>query len=305
MEFDPLPQQRLAIEAPIGPVLVVAGPGAGKTFCLIARINHLIATLGIAPERICAVTFTNRAAEEIAVRLKHTLRDRADGIMRGTIHALCLALVRPRGDVADAIAARWDYLLVDEFQDVNAVQYDLLKRLAAPHDNFFAVGDDEQSIFTWTGADPYVLVRFGRDYGIERPIVLDKNCRCSRQIFETARRVLAQNPQLFEKQLSAEQESPYEVGAFAFRDEEAEASWLLEDILGDHAASGLGWGDYAVLYRRHKVGEYLEGRRGRAGIPCRLARGRSLVEDDVIKYVIAALRIVRDSNELLALEALA
>src|SRR5881296_1883897 len=391
MEFDPLPQQRRAIAAPLGPVLVVAGPGAGKTFCLIARINHLIGTLGIAPERICAVTFTNRAAEEIAVRLKHTLRDRADGITRGTIHALCLALlrqhaeaaglrkgfgvadeqyqkvilgrlrvpleqrgpllnrfsrhrvqayeltaddarlyreytgwlaqrnmldfddlvvkaaelVRTRGDVADAIAARWDYLLVDEFQDVNAVQYDLLKRLAAPHDNFFAVGDDEQSIFTWTGADPYVLVRFGRDYEIDRPIVLDKNCRCSRQIFETARRVLAQNPQLFAKQLSAEQESAYEVGAFGFRDEEEEAAWLLEDILADRAVAGLGWGDYAILYRRHKVGEYLEGRLVRAGIPCRLARGRSLVEDDVIKYVIAALGIVRDPGDPVALEAFA
>src|SRR5439155_697516 len=161
-------------------------------------------------------------------------------------------VLRRRGDVADAIAARWDYLLVDEFQDVNAVQYDLLKRLAAPHGNFFAVGDDEQSIFTWTGADPYVLVRFGRDYGIDRPIVLDKNCRCSRQIFETARRVLAHNPQLFEKQLSAEQESPYEVTAVAFREEAEEASWLLEDLRGDRAASGLGWGDYAILYRTHK-----------------------------------------------------
>jgi DNA polymerase III epsilon subunit family exonuclease len=393
LEIDPLPQQRLAIEAPLGPVLVVAGPGAGKTFCLIARINHLINTLHMAPERICAVTFTNRAAEEIALRLRHTLGDRAEGITRGTIHALCLALLREhaeaaglrkgfgvadepyqkvvlgrlqvpleqrgsllnrfsrhrvqkkdyeltaddarlyreyaawlahrnmldfddlvskaeellrtRDDIADAIAARWDYLLVDEFQDVNAVQYDLLKRLAAPHDNFFAVGDDEQSIFTWTGADPYVLVRFARDYEIDRPIVLDKNCRCSRQIFETARRVLAQNPQLFEKQLSAEQESAYDVGAFAFRDEEEEASWLLDDMLGDRAASGLGWGDYAVLYRRHKVGEYLEGRLVRAGIPCRLARGRSLVEDDVIKYVVAALRIVRDPGDPVALEAFA
>src|SRR5258708_6741257 len=183
-------------------------------------------------------------------------------------------LLRARGDIADAIAARWDYLLVDEFQDVNAVQYDLLKRLAAPHGNFFAVGDDEQSIFTWTGADPYVLVRFSRDYEIERPIVLDKNCRCSRQIFETARRVLAQNPQLFEKQLSAEQESPYQVGAFAFRDEDEEASWLLQDILADRAAAGLGWGDYAVLYRRHQVGESLDGRLVRAGLPGRLARGR-------------------------------
>src|SRR5258706_322339 len=267
MDFDPLPQQRLAIEAPLGPMLVVAGPGAGKTFCLIARINHLIDRRGLAPERICAVTFTNRAA--------------------------------------DAIAARWDYLLVDEFQDVNAVQYDLLKRLAAPHGNFFAVGDDEQSIFTWTGADPYVLVRFSRDYEIERPIVLDKNCRCSRQIFETARRVLAQNPQLFEKQLSAEQESEYEVAAFAFRDEEEEASWLLEDILADRSAAGLGWGDYAVLYRRHKVGEYLEGRLVREGIRCRLARGRALVEDDVIKYAVAALRIVRDPGDPVALEAFA
>src|SRR5438270_8245701 len=391
MDFDPLPQQRLAIEAPLGPVLVVAGPGAGKTYCLIARINHLINTRGLAPERICAVTFTNRAAEEIAVRLKHTLGDRAEGVTRGTIHALCLALlrehaeaaglrkgfgvadeqyqkvilgrlhvpleqrgsllnrlsrhrvqdyrltdddarlyreyavwlahrnmldfddlvvkaeelVRTHGDIADAIAARWDYLLVDEFQDVNAVQYDLLKRLAASHGNFFAVGDDEQSIFTWTGADPYVLVRFGRDYGIERPIVLDKNCRCSRQIFETARRVLAHNPRLFEKQLSAEQESPYEVGAFAFRDEAEEASWLIEDLQGDSAGSGPGWGDYAVLYRRHKLGEYLEGRLLRAGIPCRLARGRSLVEDDVIKYVIAGLRIVRNPDDPVALESFA
>ena len=391
MEFDPLPQQSLAIEAPLGPVLVVAGPGAGKTFCLIARINHLITTVGVAPERICAVTFTNRAAEEIAVRLKHTLRDRAAAVTRGTIHALCLALlreyaeaaglrkgfgvadeqyqkiilgrlhvsleqrgpllnrfgrhrvqnyeltvddarlyreytswlahrnmldfddlvtqaerlVRTRGDIADAIAARWDYLLVDEFQDVNPVQYDLLKRLAAPHGNFFAVGDDEQSIFTWTGADPYVLVRFARDYGIDRPVVLDKNCRCSRQIFETARRVLAQNPQLFEKQLTAEQDSPHEVGAFGFRDEEEEASWLLEDLQGDRAASELGWGDYAILYRKHKIGEYLEGRLLRAGIPCRLARGRSLIEDDVIKYVISALRIVRDPADPVALEGFA
>src|SRR6266566_5581658 len=105
--------------------------------------------------------------------------------------------------------------------------------------------------------------------------------------------------------LSAEQESAYDVGAFAVRDEEEEASWLLDDILADRAASGLGWGDYAVLYRRHKLGEYLEGRLVRAGIPCRLARGRALVEDEVIKYVIAALRIVRDPGDPVALEAFA
>jgi len=199
--------------------------------------------------------------------------------------------------LADRIADRWDYLLVDEFQDVNAVQYDFLKKLVQPHGNFFAVGDDEQSIFAWTGADPYVLVRFKRDYEVE-PIVLEKNCRCSRQIFQTARRVLAQNPQLFQKQLTAERESIHEVQAFSFRDEEEEASWLLEQLTAP-------WGDCAILYRKHRVGEYMEGRLLRAGIPCRLARGRSLMEDDVIKYVITALRIVRHPDDPVALEAFA
>jgi len=378
VSFTPLPQQRRAIEAPLGPTLVVAGPGAGKTFCLIARIQHLIST-GIDPHRICAVTFTNRAAEEIAGRLKQTLGDKAEAITRGTIHALCLALLREhtaaaglkrgfgvadevyqtvvlgrlrvpeerRGGVlnrfgrhrlngyklqpdearlfreycawlahrnmvdfdelitkaeplAALIADRWDYLLVDEFQDVNAVQYDFLKKLAEPHGNFFAVGDDEQSIFAWTGADPYVLVRFKRDYDVE-PIILDKNCRCSRQIFEMARRVLAQNPQLFQKQLTADRESAHEVAAYSFHDEEEEASWLLEDIVTD----GQGWGDYAILYRKHKLGEYLEGRLLRAGIPCRLARGRSLMEDAVIGYVMTALRVVRSPNDPAALHAFA
>src|SRR5919201_2569265 len=318
MEAVPLPQQRLAIAAPPGPVLVVAGPGAGKTFCLIARIGHLVVILGrlhvpleqrgpllkrFSRHRVQDYRLTPddaRLYREYAVWLAHRNMLDFDDLV-----AKAEQLLRARGDIADAIAARWDHLLVDEFQDVNAVQYDLLKRLAAPHDNLFAVGDDEQSIFAWAGADPYVLVRFARDYGVERPIILDKNRRCARQIFETARRVLAQNPRLFEKQLSADRESPYDVGAFAFRDEAEEATWLLEDLRSDRAASGLGWGEYAVLYRRHKLGEYLEGRLVRAGIPCRLARGRSLVEDDVIKYVIAALRIVRDPDDQVAIEAFA
>ncbi len=377
MDLTPSPQQRLAIQAPLGPVLVVAGPGAGKTYCLIARIQHLIAS-GIDPRRICAVTFTNRAAEEIALRLG----ERAEQITRGTIHAFCLAVLREfvedaglrrgfgvadepyqkvilgrlnvpldrRGQLltlfsrhrfqgyrlsdgdarlfreyvswlrarnmvdfdelitkaeplADRVADRWDYALVDEFQDVNAVQYDLLKRLAEPHGNFFAVGDDEQSIFAWTGADPYVLERFRRDYDVV-PIILDKNRRCSRQIFETARRVLAQNPQLFQKQLTADQESPYEVVAHRFRDEHEEATWLLRDLQSDHAA-GLSWGDYAILYRKHRVGEHIEGRLLRAGIPCRLARGRSLIEDEVIGYVIAALRVVRTPDDPAAMHTFA
>ena len=391
MDFAPLPQQRLAIEAPLGPVLVVAGPGAGKTFCLIGRVDHLITAHGVQPARICAVTFTNKAAEEIALRLTRTIGHRAEEVTRGTLHALCLGILREhteaagleqgfgvadeayqlavlgrlevhpkrrketltlfgrrrlqgyqfdpelealyqdyaayltrrnmldfddliartaelfrrRSDARDKVAARWDHLLVDEFQDLNPAQYEILKCLAAPHRSFFAVGDDEQSIFSWTGADPRVLARFREDFGIARPIVLDRNCRCSRRIFAAARRVLAKNPQLFDKELTADRESDHDVLAYSFPDEDAEAAWLLGDLRGDHESSRLAWGDYAILYRKHQLGEHLESRLLRAGLPCRLARGRSIAEDEVVSYVIAALRVIRDPSDPAALEAFA
>jgi len=114
MAITPLPQQRRAIEAPMGPVLVVAGPGAGKTFSLIARIQHVIAA-GIDPRRICAVTFTNRAAEEIADRLKEA---NADSVTRGTIHALCLGLLR---EYPEAAGLKRGFGVADEqYQDVEA-----------------------------------------------------------------------------------------------------------------------------------------------------------------------------------------
>ena len=97
MTITPSACQRCAIEAQPGPLLVLAGPGAGKTFCLIERIRFLIERLGFDPARICAVTFTNKAAEEIAERLQ-TLGDRARGVKRGTLHALCVEILREHGE---------------------------------------------------------------------------------------------------------------------------------------------------------------------------------------------------------------
>ena len=111
------------------------------------------------------------------------------------------------------------------------------------------MGDDEQSIFSWTGADPAILERFRTDFGIDTPIILDLNRRCSRQIFDAARRLVTHNPGLFEKRLEADRESEHCVAAHVFPDESAEADWLLADLLRDQAASGLDWGEYAVLYR--------------------------------------------------------
>jgi DNA helicase-2/ATP-dependent DNA helicase PcrA len=392
MQHEPFPSQRAAIESPLGPALVLAGPGAGKTFCLIRRVEHLIRHAGVAPDRICAVTFTNKAAEEVTARLHSRLGALTDRITRGTLHALCLdvlrhhpgeiglrrgfgvadedyqklllrrlnvypekrrgnllnlfgkhrlggyeltegdealfesyisllrsknlldfddiialtdRLFRDHPEVADDTAARWDCILVDEFQDLDATQYTVIKRLAAPHRNVFAVGDDEQSIFAWRGSDPRILWRFQNEFGLAEPIVLDHNWRCSRQIFGMARRLLRENPVLFRKTIEAERDSEFDVEAYAFRDEDEEAAWILEDLLHDRKQSGLGWGDYAILYRKHAVGHHLEKRFLAAGVPCRLARGRALLDDRVIAYVVDSLRIVNDPDDELALEGFA
>jgi DNA polymerase III epsilon subunit family exonuclease len=221
------------------------------------------------------------------------------------IIALTDELFRRHPALADEVAARWDYLLVDEFQDLDAAQYSILKRLAQGHRNIFAVGDDEQSIFSWRGSDPRILWRFRTDFDLEDPIVLDRNWRCSRQIFEVARRLMRENPELFHKQIEAERDSEYEVECYAFPDEEAESAWILESIISDREATGQSWGDYAVLYRLHALGRHLENRLVAAGVPCRLVRGRSLLDDPVIAYVVASLRMVSAPDDPLAVEAFA
>jgi len=390
--LTPTDRQRDAITAPLGPVLVLAGPGAGKTYCLIERIRYLVAEHGFAPERICAVTFTNKAADEVAGRLRAALGPAAEPVTRGTLHALCATVLRAHGEaigiprgfgvadddyqrimlrrlgvrhrrrvrevldaftrarlrfeavaqpdadlltryrdllrrrtlldfddliaetvrlmeerpaVARAVAAQWDYVLVDEFQDLDPAQYRLIAALAAGHRNVFAVGDDEQSIFSWRGADPRVLRRFANDFAIARPYVLDRNRRCARPIFARARQLIEVEQGLFTKELVADRDSPYPVTARLLPDEHAEAAFLLADLRADREASGLPWGDYAVLYRTHEVGNALEGALLAGGIPCRLARGRALQDDPVAGHVVAALRLMRRPDDPVLLEAFA
>lgn len=385
-------RQHDAITAPLGPVLVLAGPGAGKTYCLIGRVAHLIERCHVPPERVCAVTFTNRAAEEVAGRLRARLGSTASDITRGTLHGLCVEILREHGaaiglrrgfgiadepyqsavlgrlgvwparrrpailqlfgrrrlaqyqltsgderlferyvaylrernlldfddliahtadlfqrhaDIAALVAARWDQVLVDEFQDLDGAQYQIVHALARHHRNVFAVGDDEQSIFSWRGADARVLRRFVEDFGISQPIVLDENRRCSRQIFEVARRLIGENEPLFVKDLRATRESEHDVRALAFEDEVAEAQWIAQDILADRAAGNRPWGEYAVLYRLHQLGGVIERQLIRSGIPCRLAPRRALLDDQVVKSVVASLRVMRSPDDPAALDALA
>ncbi len=390
MSFDPTSQQQRAIEAPLGPVLVIAGPGAGKTYCLIQRIHHLIHRLGMNPRRILALTFTNKAAEEIAVRLRESLQSVHD-VPRGTLHALCYKILRdyaptcglrPGFGVADEeyqrgvlkrfrvperrrsqvlslfglhrqqgrpltergsqllaqylerlrarnlvdfddlivlteqllrtdpsaaaeLRARWDYLLVDEFQDLSPLQYRILGRLAEGHRNLFGVGDDEQSIFSWAGSDPQIIHRFREDFDLRQPVVLDRNCRCSIPIFDAARRLIACNPRLFEKRIDAIRDSPFDVDVRRFDTEQEETAWLIEDLQEDRHQSGLDWGEYALLYRSHRLGRQLEEQLVCAGIPCRLAQGHSLADDRIVSWVISSLQVIREPGDPVRLAILA
>jgi superfamily I DNA/RNA helicase len=371
--------QRNAIEADAGALLVLAGPGAGKTFCLTERIRFLIEELKFDPERICAFTFTNKAAGEIAHRLEARLGDAAAKIKRGTIHAFCAELLREfgahvllepgfgiadeeyqlnalrriegprrwhrstlnrfsahrfRGDallhddailfeqyerflakrkLADfdtlvikaaelveraddgaSVRSRWDVVLVDEFQDLNPVQYRVIRALAREHKHVFAVGDDEQSIYSWAGADPAVFRSFVNDFGLTTKIHLEENHRCSREVFALARKLIMVNTPIFADRVvpTTDKHSPFPVCALGFETDDDEEAWIIEDIRRDRAEHGHDWGDVALLYRTHDIGNGLEAALLNAGIPCRLAQGRALSEDPTVAYVIAALRVI-------------
>ena len=383
------PSQRSAIEAPPGPTLVLAGPGAGKTFCLIERIRFLVEHLGTDPARICAFTFTNKAAGEIAARLERQLGPRAELVKRGTIHAFCAGLLREyghevgldpgfgiidedyqlavlrrlegprrwhrttltrfsahrfRGDrlmdddvalfhryerflvdrklldfdmlvvhaaellgreSASSIRSRWDVILVDEFQDLNPVQYRVIRELARDHRHVFAVGDDEQSIYSWAGADPVVFRSFVNDFGITQKIHLGENHRCPREVFSLARRLVTINTPIFDDRIAAlaPRDSSFPVVAYCFESDEAELAWIIEDIRRDHAGNGHDWGDVALLYRKHDIGDGLEAGFLNAGIPCRLARGRALAEEPIVGYVLAALHVILRPDDGIARDA--
>ncbi|MEO6529265.1 MAG: UvrD-helicase domain-containing protein [Gemmatimonadaceae bacterium] len=382
----PSPSQRAAIEGPAEALLVLAGPGAGKTFCLIERIRFLLERRGMDPSRICAFTFTNKAAGEIAERLARTIGDRASLVKTGTIHAFCTELLREFGsnvglergfgivdektqltvlrrigqysrwnqsllkrfsahrlnkapfkhpndaaafenyerfladrnladfdmlviraaelltdqDVAHRVRSRWDCVLVDEFQDLNPLQYQVIRELGREHGHIFAVGDEEQSIYSWTGADPRVFIEYCNDFAVRERITLRENRRCTRDILALARRLVEHNPQMFAevKVLEADRESAFCVAAHTFADDDAELSWLIEDVRRDHDEHGITWGDVALLYRSHDIGHAIEARFLSAGLPCRLASGRALAEDPIVAYVIAALQVIGGPDDV-------
>ncbi|HEX2722190.1 MAG TPA: ATP-dependent helicase, partial [Gemmatimonadaceae bacterium] len=375
--------QRLAIEADPGPLLVLAGPGAGKTFCLIERIRFLVEQKQLDPARICAFTFTNKAAGEISQRLGKYLGTAAERIRRGTIHAFCAELLREFGaevglspgfgiadedyqllvlrrigvperwrenvlkaftshrfirgfqiherdlpryaqysdilarrnlvdfdmlvlktaelmridSVAETVRRRWDCVLVDEFQDLNPVQYRIVHALAKEHRNIFAVGDDDQSIYAWAGADQEVFRNFLSDFNLNEPkCQLAENRRCPREVIELASVLINMNTPLFAHRTRAgtERSAPFPITALKFPTAQAELEWAIKDLHRDRDAHRHGWENVALLYRKNEMGYAAEAQFLVEGVPCRTANGRAMADDPIVNYVVAALRVIAD-----------
>ena len=389
------PAQRDAAEHVHGPILVLAGAGSGKTRVLTARIAHLIDAHGVPPERIFAVTFTNKAAGEMKARIGQLLARDPSGLWIGTFHALSARLLRREAEHLDftraftiydqddqlslirrllderhhpvklfppklvqnlissaknrmqsakelgvsaphdpvvqvaaevyvamqqalrtanamdfddlmlhplalfrahpEVLARWrrrfDFVLVDEFQDTNRAQYELIKLLAGGHRNVFGVGDDDQSVYGWRGADIRNMKDLQTDFGEARLVKLEENYRSTRPILDAANAVIARNPGRLGKTLRTRRPGGASLVVLAAADERDEAEWIARE-LQTRSRDGMVWSEAAILYRTNAQSRALEDALRRAGVPYRLVGAISFYDRREVKDLLAYLRLV-------------
>jgi ATP-dependent DNA helicase UvrD/PcrA len=398
------PEQRLAAETAEGPLLILAGAGTGKTRAITFRMANLI-TRGTPAESILAVTFTNKAAEEMQNRVSDLLLRAGvptDRPWLSTFHSLCARLLRREAAAAglppnfsifddnDQLAAiklaintlnladdelqprailsqisfaknhakspemlrgeaftpdarqaadiyaqyekilaqskaldfddlllrsakllrdsalvrekwqrRFQYIHVDEYQDTNRVQYDLLRLLTGPHQNICVVGDEDQSIYRWRGADVSILLSFSRDFPSAKVIRLERNYRSTQSILDAAGAVVKNNPDRLGKTLRAEQPAGANLRYFEARDAQAEAEFVAEELqklLEDDSDQTC-----AVEYRTNFQSRAFEEAFRRRGVRYKLVGGFSFYKRAEVQDALAYVRLAMHPDDDIAL----
>jgi DNA helicase-2/ATP-dependent DNA helicase PcrA len=392
--FDLNPAQKAAVEAGDGPQLILAGAGSGKTRTIVHRIGHLIAAHGIAPHRILAVTFTNKAAAELKGRLADLIGDGGGGVVSGTFHALSLRflrryadalgypksfqvidsddqralvkrilkarniaseklhpsyligwiehckhagllpdqvdsqmwsgidlrelyveyqnqlkqlermdfsdllvntvrLLREFSDIAVALRSRFDHVLVDEYQDTNPVQHEWLTLLCAEHHNLTVVGDDDQSIYGWRGADVRHILDFENIWqnvtvGIH---CLEENYRSTPSILKLANAIISDNSERHEKVLKATREDGTKP-AWKVCNDEYDESRQVARFLQSRRDRGIAWDNMAVLYRSNRQSLALEQILRQEDMPYQIIGGVGFFERLEIKDALSFWAII-------------
>src|SRR5687768_10166368 len=390
------PAQREAVVFGAGPLLVLAGAGSGKTRVLTTRITRLIAEEKVAPERILAVTFTNKAAGEMRERIARQLGEEPRGMWMGTFHAIGARIVRraahhlhrtpsftiydedeqlsvikrlmerhrippkqfaPRairaaisdaknalvsveefsrlardpfaqavapvyGDLEMALRTanavdfddllvlpvrllegserelekwqkRFDHILVDEYQDTNRAQYRLVKLLAREHRNVCVVGDDDQSIYGWRGADIRNILDFTKDFPSAGVVRLEDNYRSTPPILALANHIISANVGRMGKTLRPTITGGESTTVVRALDERDEADWLIEELAARRAAaSDLALRDFAVLYRTNAQSRAFEEVLRRRAIPYRLVGAVRFYDRREVRDMMSYLKLI-------------
>ena len=396
------PQQQQAVMAGLGPVLVLAGPGSGKTRVLTQRIAYLIGALGVRPYHILAVTFTNKAAREMETRVQNMVGEAAQGLTLGTFHATCARILRREAEylpvnasfvifdaddqislvkqaildlnldekkfrapgvhasisrvknelilpdgypvqnyrdevvkrvyrryqdlllannavdfddllvylaflleenpsVREKYARRYEHVLVDEFQDTNIAQYVLLRHLASFHGNIFVVGDADQSIYRWRGADYRNVLRFEQDFPDTQVILLEENYRSTQTILDAAMGVIDRNPRRRRKELFTKRGAGEKIIYHEAYDDRMEAAFVADTILTLKNRNHLKAGDFAVMYRTNAQSRLLEEAFLHASLPYKLVGAQRFYGRREVKDVIAYLRLAHNPKDDLSL----
>ncbi|MGH7611293.1 MAG: ATP-dependent helicase [Candidatus Dormibacteria bacterium] len=399
------PSQRQAVEAPDQPLLVLAGAGSGKTRVLTHRVARLIELGRAEPWRVLAVTFTNKAAREMARRLEVLLGEEPRGMWLGTFHACGARLLRERGELigiprnfviydevdrqalvreamrragvdekrtsapsvvgeisraknelkdperyaeaavgfvesqvasvypiyqellGQALAldfddllfcslqllrdspearshyqARFDHVLVDEYQDTNRAQYLILQQLAEQHRHLTVVGDPDQSVYSWRGADIRNILEFQRDYPDALVVPLEQNYRSTKSILRAAQAVIQENTERLEKQLWTDGPEGVATVVAQLYDEREEAQAVASEARRLEQLGECDFGEMAVLFRTNAQSRALEETLLRAAIPYRLVGGVRFYQRREVKDVLAYLRLLAYPTDRLAFE---
>jgi DNA helicase-2/ATP-dependent DNA helicase PcrA len=399
------PVQREAVTHADGPLLVVAGAGSGKTRVLTHRIAHLIDDLGVSPFEILAITFTNKAADEMKQRVGALVGPVAEKMWVSTFHAACVRILRrdakelgypssftiydqadavrltgyvlrdlgldtkrfpPRSihanisaakndmvsvdeyadraqviferkiaevyreyqarllragamdfddllgitaelfrrrpDVLEHYQNRFQHVLVDEYQDTNRVQNELVLRLAAVHHNVCVVGDADQSIYRFRGADMANILDFETAFPDTTVILLEQNYRSTQTILDAANALIANNLSRKPKELWTAQEGGSAIVRSHADDEGDEARWVTHQLDQLHTDLDYRWGDMAVFYRTNAQSRVIEEHLMRVGIPYKVVGGTRFYDRREVKDALAYLRAVVNSTDEVSLK---
>ena len=253
---------------------------------------------GLTPEEAAARAASPREREAAEIYAAYQRRLAAfNAVDFDDLIRLPLAVLEADAEAREAWRERLRYLLVDEYQDTNSAQYRLVKTLAGERGMFTAVGDDDQSIYAWRGANPENLAELAKDYPQLRVVKLEQNYRCGRRILRAANAVIAHNAHVFEKKLWSQQSEGPPIRVVECRDDEHEAECVAGAIAHLAEKHKAPWHEFAVLYRGNHQSRALEKALRMARVPYHVTGGTAFLDRAEVKDLLAYLRLINNPDD--------